>query len=283
MAYTVGFCREKSGPGMPRFMLALGSKSPGLYKYARVSAPLFCLLILLDSCKLFYPSRMFQQGDYQSFVVDPVDINEYLIQPGDEIILGVFAKQGFDLVDVLNLDQQGENQVGTSSISYFVDKDGFVEVPILGRVYVEGYAESELVNRLETGYSSFFIEPYVVLRVYNRRVSVFVGDQGAVVKLNPTPTTLIEVLAKTGGVNRYSRVNKITVIRGDKSNPEVFTIDLSTIEGMMAADLVLQSNDVIYSNERYRISSVLLSEITPILGVVTGLLQTILIVRAFQQ
>jgi polysaccharide export outer membrane protein len=72
---------------------------------------------------------------------------------------------------------------------------------------------------------------YVIIKVTNRRVFVFKGGGGLVVNLNESPTSLIEVLAKSGGLDRTLKAYKIKIIRGDLKNPEVQLVDLSTIEG----------------------------------------------------
>ena len=42
----------------------------------------------------------------------------------------------------------------------------------------------------------------------------------------------------------------VKLIRGNIQNPDIYMLDLSTIHGMKRADLVLQSNDIIYIETR---------------------------------
>ena len=48
-------------------------------------------------------------------------------------------------------------------------------------------------------------------------------------------------------------------------------IDLSTIEGMSQSNLLLQSNDIIYVEPVPRVSQELLSQLAPIIGIITSL------------
>jgi protein involved in polysaccharide export with SLBB domain len=51
-----------------------------------------------------FPNRMFKQGNYEYFQQQKPPINQYVIQPGDQITLQIYARQGFDLIDVLRFD-----------------------------------------------------------------------------------------------------------------------------------------------------------------------------------
>lgn len=240
-------------------------------------------LVLFNSCKILYPNRMFKKGNYEYLqtVTDP--IKEYVIQKGDQLTLQIYARNGFDLIDVLRFDleaagaaregsggmmmrgmqNQGQNQF------YLVEPDGFVELPIFGRVYVEGFTEKQVEELIEKRSADIFIEPFAILRVINRRVFLFKGPNGSVVPLNPNPTNIIEVIAASGGLERNVKAYKIKVIRGDLKNPEIIDIDLSTIEGLKKADLIVQSNDIIYIEDRLRVTQGVLSEITPIVSLIT--------------
>lgn len=84
--------------------------------------------------------------------------------------------------------------------------------------------------------------------------------------------TLLEGLALAGGIPRTGKAHTIKLIRGDKANPDIYFIDLSKIDGMAQASIVLQSNDVIYVEPRISLSSEILREWSPIIAVTTSIL-----------
>ena len=59
-------------------------------------------------------------------------------------------------------------------------------------------------------------------------------------------TTVIEVLARAGGIRARGRSKRIKLIRQDGEENLVFMMDLSTVEGLEAARTVVQANDIIY-------------------------------------
>ncbi|MFN8276732.1 MAG: polysaccharide biosynthesis/export family protein [Chitinophagales bacterium] len=236
--------------------------------------------VLFSSCKVFYPNEMFKQKDYQFFEMAKKQIEQYVIQPGDALSLQVYSRDGFKLIDVLggqmvSTDRPNQERPDNKVTTYTVDQEGFAKLPVLGEFYVKGYTQSELENILAQKYAGLFVNPFVVLKVENRRVFVFKGTMGFVIPLNDYPTTLPEVLAKAGGLDRSVKSYNIKVIHGDLKNPQVRIVNLYTLEGLRQADLVLQSNDIVYVEQRKRIASDVLVEIAPILSAITLVFSTI--------
>lgn len=248
-------------------------------------------LFSLNSCKVLFPNRMFKEKGYEYLQPSREPITQYVIQPGDQVTLQIFARQGFDLIDVLLRDM--EARVGQSgsmnmmrmgqqnSTFYLVEPDGYVELPIFGRVYAAGFTEKQLEELIEKRSSILFNEPFAILRVTNRRAIVFLGPRGSVVPLNPQPTTLLEVLASAGGLSNDLKAYKIRILRGDLNNPQIIKIDLSTLSGLKDADLIVQTNDVIYVENRLRGTNAVLRELTPVLSLTTTALSLLLIYQRF--
>ena len=255
------------------------------------------MLFTTSSCRVLYPNEMFKQKDYQFFELAKKKVEEYVIQPGDQLTLQVFSRDGFRLVDVLggglninggNVGGGNTNSAGAIKIEYLVDKEGFAKLPVLGMLYVKGYTQNELENQLAQRYAALFVNPFVILRVTNRRVFLFKGGDGGagVVELNAAPTSLIEVLAKSGGLSKSLKAYKIKVIRGDLTNPEVRILDLSTLEGLRTADLIVQSGDIIYIEQKREIFNDSAAQFTaifsPILTVVGVVVSIIAITKTFK-
>ncbi len=260
------------------------------------------LLFSASSCRTLYPNEMFKQKDYQFFELAKKKIEEYVIAPGDELTLEVYSRDGFKLVDVLGGGFGGNQTVapatsalssGTTTTSsgsnttavkhtYMVDKEGFVKFPVLGMLYVKGYTQNELETQLAQRYASLFVNPFVILRVANRRVFVFRGEVASVVELNNAPTSLPEVLAKAGGLSRNLKAYNIKILRGDLANPQVRIINLSTLEGLRTADLTVQSNDIIYVEQKRTVVNDVLILIAPIVTTISSAITIIVFARSLK-
>jgi polysaccharide export outer membrane protein len=251
---------------------------------------------------------MFKQKDYQFFELAKKKVEEYVIEPGDELTLEVYSRDGFKLVDVLGGGFGGQSAASNASApstssgsggsgaatssstisggvirhTYLVDKEGFAKLPVLGMLYVKGYTQNELETQLAQRYASLFVNPFVILKVANRRVFVFRGEVASVVELNNAPTSLPEVLAKAGGISRQLKAYNIKIIRGDLANPQVRIINLATLEGLRTADLTVQSNDIIYVEQKRTVINDGLVLLTPLLTAITTLGTLIVLVRTLK-
>ena len=203
---------------------------------------------------------------------------EYKIAPNDILSVSVYTNEGIKLIDLtansnsLN-DATNVNTAMNGSNQYTVDIDGFVKLPIIGKIKIQNLTTREADKLLEQQYATYYNKPFVITKVLNRRVLVFPGEGGAgrVVTLTNENTTLIEGLALAGGISQNGIAKKIKLIRGDTRNPQVTIIDLSTIEGMKESNLLLQANDIIYVEPRKRISQGILSELAPIVAIFSGI------------
>src|SRR5690554_918846 len=181
--------------------------------------------------------------------------------------------------------QSSSNMNVRNQITYLVDMDGTVKLPVIGRVKLAGISIREAETLLEEMYSLYYNEPFVILKVSNNRVIVSPGTGGKaqVVVLDNANTTVLEALAQAGGVADRGIASNIKLIRENRETGkrEVYQIDLSTIDGLAQADLIVQPNDIIYVDPLPLIASELVKEIAPIITLITTTVLIITLARSF--
>ncbi|HXB11684.1 MAG TPA: polysaccharide biosynthesis/export family protein [Bacteroidia bacterium] len=211
---------------------------------------------------------------------------EYKISANDFINFRLFSNDGFRLIDFSNVSDNGTStlQYANSGIDYLVDVDGTVNLPVLGKTILTGLTIREAKDLLEKKYSQYYIKPYILLKVTNRRVIVFPGDPGTakIIPLVNNNTTLIEAIALAGGITEDGKARKVKLIRGNPDKPQVYLIDLSTIYGIKAGGMVLQANDIIYITPQRRISEKLLERITPAISLFSSFLLILVFVQTYK-
>ncbi len=209
--------------------------------------------------------------DYQFSERADTSILEYRIAPNDVISFRLFTNNGFKLIDISN-EENVQFQNLTIGLTYLVEYDGMVNLPIIDRVDVQGLTIREAEFYLEEKYAEIYIDPFILLNVSNRRVTIFPGNggNGRVITLENNNVTLIEALAQAGGIRETGRANRVKLVRGDLSDPEVYLIDLSTIEGLSDANIILQANDIIYVEPIGVTRLQVISEIAPVLSLLTS-------------
>jgi polysaccharide export outer membrane protein len=232
--------------------------------------------LFFASCNI-NPSVMFRVPSSYEYDVDQTIGNvEYRVSPNDIVSMSVYTNDGFKLIDLTasaeSVMSRGGAGMNNMSFQYLVEPDGNMKLPIIGKLKLAGLTIREAEKFLETQYANFYNKPFVVIRIVNRRVTVFpgTGGSGRMVNLDNESTTVIEALALAGGITNTGKARKIKLIRGDLRNPRVILIDLSTIEGLKQGNLLLQANDIIYVEPVPRISQEVLTQIAPIVGILTS-------------
>ena len=177
---------------------------------------------------------------------------EYKIGINDNIEIQVNPNKGAMLLEGTSTTNAGSNVTMARTLTAIVEYDGTVKLPVLGRIQVKDLTQREAELMMEERYKEIFIDPYVKITITNKRVILFPGSSGSarVVNLMNQNTTLTEVIAMSGGVSGDAKANRVKLIRGNPENPEIYLIDLSTIEGMKKGNIVLQGNDIVYIEPR---------------------------------
>ncbi len=202
--------------------------------------------------------------------------SQYVIALDDQVNFQLQANDGINMVDVFqNFNQQGQTNVNPAAgtgLSFVVEFDGTVKLPVIGRFQIAGMTPRQAEDSLESAFAKMYKNPYVRITVSNRRVIVFPGGLGAarVVPLTDQNMTLFEALAFTGGIDATGKAYKIKLIRGNLKRPYVFLIDASSIETIKQADLVLQNDDIIYVEPVERPLAFFLKEVAPWISVFTS-------------
>jgi polysaccharide biosynthesis/export protein len=197
------------------------------------------------------------------------------------------------------------NTENTTQIGrYQVDEKGRVNLPLIGFIKIDSMTYEEVDSFLAKQFASYYEDPFVICRVANRRV-YYISGQGAggstgggggggggiagssrMIALQHDNTHIFEILAAVGGVQAFSKVGKIRIIRGNLKDPMVQVLSLSTIESIMSADLIVQPNDIIYVEPGRRPFVEAFKDYAPVITSVFGVfsitLSTIIAVRAFR-
>lgn len=209
----------------------------------------------------------------------------YIIRVNDYLDVKVYTNKGERLVDP---NQEMAKQLGGGGTvtadtkeegpKYLVEKDGSVRLPLLGYIKVDGFTLHQLDSTLHSMYSDFYEDAFVMSKVVNRRVFVL-GNAGGktevvgkVIPLQNENMSVIEVLTLAGGLDYLAKSHKIRLLRGDLHNPNVYIIDLSTIEGVRRSQLNVQPNDIIYVERQRRVLSQILTEVTPVIMLINTVL-----------
>jgi polysaccharide biosynthesis/export protein len=241
---------------------------------------LFIVIFSVISCR--NQSRMF--GTEKDMLVDSIQKEiihaekNYVIRKNDYLNIKIYTNRGERLIDPNSELAKGTfggtgSAVKEEGVRYLVRSDGKVNLPMLGDVNLEGYNLFRADSLLAVKYSKFYEGAFVITSMLNKRVFVLgpfpIGAK--VIPLLNENINLIEIITLYGGIPDNGKSYNIRIIRGDLKNPNVNIIDLSTIDGMKAANLDVQPNDIIYIEPVRKLVLESLRDITPFISLLVSI------------
>lgn len=225
--------------------------------------------------------------DYAFDTVPDSTSPTFRIQPNDNLQFRLFANKGFKMIDFVSDDGANSRLIQRMTFTYVVEYDGSVKLPILGYVPLAGLTLREAELRLEELYTPSYKDPFVQLQVSNRRVVVFTGGGGTakVIPIENNNPTLLEVIGLAGGLDNRGNAHKVKVFRrkGDGKGRFVYQFDLSDIEGLPSADMIMQGDDVVYVQPNADIAREVLQDLTPVISLLTSVVLVIGIVNGLSR
>lgn len=195
----------------------------------------------------------------------------YRIGRNDRMTFTVSSNDGTEIIE----SQVGleSSSIGSQSLEYTVRLDGFVELPVLGKVHVDGLTIEECEDTIQALFARDYKDLFVQVKITNQRVVVFPGNgsDAKVITLENSNTTLMEVIALAGGITDRGKANTIKIMRRVGDEREVYQVDLSTIDGLKYADMIMQANDYVYVEPTAEIAKELKDEVIPVISLLSTL------------
>ncbi len=246
-------------------------------------------VVFLSSCKVYKQDIMFRLDDNftEEDLSEPVKKAEenYLIQVNDYIELNLFTNDGERIIDPNPEIFSGNNNLNNrlnsrQQFEYLVQVDGVVKLPVVDRVNLAGLTVNEAEIVLQNVYNEFYKDCFVKIKVNNRRVVLLGANGGQVILLENENVTLAEVLALYGGLSLGAKANNIKLIRGDLTNPMVYQMDLTTIDGMRSTIIKVEPGDIIYVEPWRRPWLAGLRDVSPILSITSSVIAFFLLIQS---
>ena len=201
----------------------------------------------------------------------------YTLAPNDRLQLQLYSNNGQRLMAMTegSLEDGRANNLMKNQqrglFSYRVEPDGTVDLPEVGSLRLQGLTLEEAEVAIEEAYESEYVDPYAMLQVVNNRVLVFPGEAGqaTVITLQNQNTSVIEALAQAGGIRQRGRSKEVKLIRQQGDDNLIYSMDLSTVNGMNEARRIVQANDILYVESNPQVVREVLTDVSPVAQLVT--------------
>lgn len=131
--------------------------------------------------------------------------------------------------------------------SHIVDRDGNIEMPVLGRLNVVGKTIAEVEQMIHDRVAVTVRDPYVNVQL----LSFYVNVMGEVkepqrIKVDKQQFSVLDALASCGDLTEYGLRDGVVVIRTDGSQTTYHQLNLADTQLFSSPYFYLQQNDVVY-------------------------------------
>lgn len=177
--------------------------------------------------------------------IQPEDLLQVTIQSSSDDGLKPFNPPAQN--QMMMMQGGGMGNVAEMFTGYFVDRDGMIEMPTLGKVQVEGLTVVEAQNLIGERIRKTVTDASVNIRFLNLKISVLgeVRNPG-VLRLSNKRITIFEAFALAGDLTPYANRNNILVVREKAGKREYGRLNLQSPSFFQSPYFYLEQNDVVY-------------------------------------
>ncbi|MDH6316368.1 protein involved in polysaccharide export with SLBB domain [Parabacteroides sp. PF5-5] len=134
-------------------------------------------------------------------------------------------------------------------LGYLVDKEGYIDFPILGKLKVSGMSRLAATNMIKDRLmkDDLIKDPIVTIQFLNFKISVMgeVNRPGTFT-ISGDRVTLLEALSMAGDLTIYGKRNRVAVIREFDGKRTILFHDLRSADIFLSPCYYLQQNDIVY-------------------------------------
>lgn len=194
----------------------------------------------------------------------PIQTTEYILKAGD--ILYVSIKSMNAEVNMLynpesNMEinsyasyQKYTTPSGAYLYGFEINKEGNLNLPMLGKIKVAGYPQSEIEQIVQKKADEFLNDAIVKVKPLNFKVTILgeVRNPGAYYNYNNS-ITVIEALALANGNTDFATIKKVMVVRPLPEGNKSYMLDLTSKNVYLSEAFYLHPNDyVIVQPDKYK-------------------------------
>ncbi|GEO09897.1 polysaccharide biosynthesis protein [Segetibacter aerophilus] len=169
--------------------------------------------------------------------------------------------------------------------TYLVDKEGGIDIPLIGRVELKGLTTSEAKVVIRDKLSLYLKEPIVTIRLQNFKVTVLGEVTRPANYIVPNErVSVLDAVGMAGDLTIFGRRENVLLIREQQGKKTLTRLNLNSSALFQSPYYYLQQNDIIYVEpNKQRAAS---SDMTTIrnVSIITSLagLATIVVTQLFR-
>lgn len=214
---------------------------------------LLLLFFLAFSCKpkknmIYMSNHNFEQevsqARYTGLKIKEADVLDIKVSAFDEI-----AVKPFNLSTMATTNNPNQDGSGAANAQYMVSPEGYIIMPVLGRVYCLGMTKKQLEQDIEERLKVYLTDPRVDIKLTNFSISVLgaVGSPGQKTS-SKEKLNLFQAMALAGDMSPAADRTNVKLLRYSEETQKdtLIALDFSDASIVNSPYYYLQQNDILY-------------------------------------
>ncbi|MBI9063790.1 MAG: polysaccharide biosynthesis/export family protein [Marinilabiliaceae bacterium] len=189
--------------------------------------------------------------DMQTY--DEAFVDDYKLQPKDELYIQISS---LDDPSARIFSSTGNQQFinvgaiqpfGASLLSYTIDKDGFILLPVIGLILVKDKTIEQVSEIITNSVTKILSQPMVSVKLVNRYVTVLGEVQRpGHYSYSQDKVTIYDAIGIAGDITDWGNRNEVILIRNENGKNLQIPVDLTQSDILASNYLYVSPNDIIY-------------------------------------
>lgn len=189
--------------------------------------------------------RKYETGELV-YRLQPNDLLDIKISTMTPMLFNPFNDADKGLMAGQQFTQSGDAIRVVQSNGYYIDSEGVINLPVLGKIKVAGYTISQAEDTLAANVRKYLEKPVVRIKLQNFRFTV-IGEveTQATLTSGDNYLTILQAVAMAGGPSEFGDISRVKVLRHSGKETNVFYVNLLTEEFLSSPFYFVQPGDVI--------------------------------------
>ena len=223
-------------------------------KITKLGLAALLMAMLFASCvpqkKMLYLKEAQMLAENQSInYVNDRSIN-YKLQPGDNLYIRFVNTIDERSTVLLNGGEASRTLSSDASIylqSYTIDEEGFIEMPLVGKIELQNLTVDEAKDRLQAELNQYINQTTIIVKLSNFNLTVL-GEvsRPGMYKVYQSQINLFEAISMAGNMTNFAKNEEVRIIRQTDNGSEIITVDMGSADILASPYYYLKPNDIIY-------------------------------------
>ena len=224
-------------------------------KITKLGMAALLLALLFASCvpqkKMLYLKEAQMLSENQSINYVNERSIDYKLQPGDNLFIRFVNIVDERSAALLNGSENGRYTASSESSiylqSYTIDEDGFIELPLMGKMEVRNLTVDEAKDKMQKELDKYINQTTIIVKLSNFNLTVL-GEvsRPGMFKVYQSQINLFEAISLAGNMTNFAKKSDVKIIRQTDNGSEILTVDMGSADILSSPYYYLKPNDIVY-------------------------------------